>query len=74
MSDDDQSPQPTADDASSEARNERAKYLGIGIGLLIAGSGMLARFAGWTESDTDFLLPAIFIGLAVNYLYRAIAR
>jgi len=74
MSDEGDSKQLTVEDAACAARTERAKHLGIGVGFLIAGSGMIARLLGWTKTDADLLLPAILIGVAVYYLYRAIGR
>ena len=74
MSHEDESQQPTAKHTACATRDERARDLGIGIGLLIAGSGMLARPLGWIRSETDLFLPAVFLGWAVYYLYRALGR
>ncbi len=74
MSDEMLSQPPAPDETAIATRNERAKYFGYVVGLLIAGSGMLAKLWDWTKTDADLFLPAIFIGVAVNYLYRAIGR
>ncbi len=50
--------------------DERAANLGWGIGLLVAGGFMAARQLGWIE-DTEWLLPAVIIGLAAKHLYKA---
>ncbi len=63
---------PTVRDSDDKA-DERARNLGWGIGLLVAGCGMLANQMGWMKSP-DWFVPAILIGVAVTYLYKALSR
>ena len=51
--------------------NERANNFGWGIGMLVAGGAMLASQLGWIKS-VDWFVPAILVGLAVNFLYKAL--
>ena len=57
----------------TQSRESRAVNLGWGIGLLVAGVIMVAKQLGWI-SGTDWLLPAVVLGLATKYLYMAFSR
>jgi len=50
--------------------SDRASNFGWGIGLFVAGAGMFANQQGWIKS-ADWFVPAILIGVAVSYLYKA---
>jgi hypothetical protein len=52
---------------------ERAQNLGCGIGLLVAGGLVIANQLGWIKG-VDWVFPAVLIGLAANYLYKAFSR
>lgn len=67
MSDDTSKPMPAEKNAGID---ERAENLGCGFGLLVAGVLLLASQLGWVKG-IDWLLPAVIIGMAVNYLYKA---
>jgi|GEM_PF-5798552 len=69
---DDKDEGPTVSDPDDNA-NERANNFGWGIGLFVAGFGMLANQLGWIKS-ADWFVPAILIGVAVSYLYKALRR
>jgi len=60
-------PEPPPTDTGTD---ERAENFGCGIGLLVAGVLLIANELGWIKG-VNWVLPAVIIGLAVNYLYKA---
>ena len=67
MTDDTRQPPPPEKTAGID---EKAENLGCGFGLLVAGVLLIANQLGWIKG-VDWVLPAVIIGLAVNYLYKA---
>jgi hypothetical protein len=63
----------TRSSATSDPADERAGNLGCGIGLLVAGLFLIADRLDWIDGS-DWVLPAVVLGLAANYLYKAFSR
>jgi hypothetical protein len=73
MSDGDNEKGQSRPPQTAAQREERAGNLGCGIGLLVAGGLLVANEAGWIKG-VDWVVPAVVLGLAANYLYRAFSR